>query len=59
MLLKKDISYLELWQPFCSGEVNHLSYFGKVYYEEQFCEIILNFIYQWLWRKCGLKKFLI
>ena len=25
----KDISYLELWQPFCSGEQNHLCNFGR------------------------------
>ena len=38
----KDISYLELWQPFCSVERNHLCNFGRGYHEEQFCEIILN-----------------
>ena len=38
----KNISYLELWQPFCSGEQNHLSNVCKGNYEEQFCEIILN-----------------
>ena len=38
----KDISYLELWQPFCSAEQNHLCNFGKGCYEEQYCEIILN-----------------
>ena len=27
------------------------------YYEEQFCEIILN-LDQWFWRKCLLKMFL-
>ena len=42
----KDISYLELWQPFCSVERNHLSNFGRWYQEEQFCEIILN-LDQW------------
>ena len=39
----KGISYLELWQPFCSVEQNHLCNLGRQYYEEQFCEIILNF----------------
>ena len=39
----KDISYLELWQPFCSAERNHLCNFGRGCYEEPFCEIILNF----------------
>ena len=38
----KGISYLELWQPFCSAECNHLCNFGRGYYEEQFCVIILN-----------------
>ena len=28
------ISYLELWQPFCSAEGNHLCNFGKWCYEE-------------------------
>ena len=52
----KGISYLELWQPFCSAECNHLCNFGRRYYEEQFCEIILN-LSQWL-RRCHLKDFL-
>ena len=55
-MLFKDISYLELWQPFCSVEGNHLCIFGRGYYEEQFCEIILN-LGQWF-RRCGLKDFL-
>ena len=39
----KDISYLELWQTFCSAEQNHyLCNSGRGYHEEQFCEIILN-----------------
>ena len=42
----KDISYLELWQPFCSEERNHLCNFGKGYHEEKFCEILLN-LDQW------------
>ena len=54
----KDISYLDLWQPFCSAERNHLCNFGKRCYEEQFCEIILNSD-QWLRMKCSFKKFLI
>ena len=33
---------MELWQPFCSAEWNHLCNFGSRYYEELFCEIILN-----------------
>ena len=38
----KGISYLELWQPFCSAERNLLCNFGRGYYAEQFCEINLN-----------------
>ena len=52
----KGISYLELWQPFCSVEWNHLCNFGRGYYKEQFCEIILN-SGQWF-RRCRLKEFL-
>ena len=52
----KDISYLELWRPFCSAEGNHLCIFGRGYYEERFCEIILN-LDQWL-KRCHLKYFL-
>ena len=52
----KDISYLELWQPFCSAKRNHLCNLGKRCYEEQFCEIILN-LDQWLRRKCRFKYF--
>ena len=53
----KGIFYLELCQPFCSAERNHLCKFGRGYAEEQFCEIILNFG-QWFWRRCRLKDFL-
>ena len=49
----KDISYLELWQPFCSAEQNHLFNFGRGCYEEQFWEIILN-LGQWFKRRCRL-----
>ena len=55
-MLFKGFSYLELWQPFCSVELKHLCNFGRGYYEEQFCEIILNFG-QWF-RRCCLKKIL-
>ena len=54
----KYISYLELWQEFCSANQNHLLNFGRRYHEEQFCEIILN-LDQWFRRKCSLKVFLI
>ena len=40
-MLFKDISYLDLWRPFCSAEQNHVCNFGRGYYEEQFSEIIL------------------
>ena len=36
----KDISYLELWLPYCNVERNYLCNFGRGYQEEQFCEII-------------------
>ena len=54
----QDISYLERWRPFCSAERNHLCNFGRKYYEEQFCEIILN-LDEWFRRRCLLKIFLI
>ena len=41
-MLLKDISYLELWQPLCSVQGNHLCNFGRRHHKEQFCEIILN-----------------
>ena len=47
----KDISYQELWQTYCKA--NHLFNYGKGYYEEQFCEIILN-LGQWFRRRCCL-----
>ena len=55
-ILFKDIPYLELWQPFCSVERNHLCNFGGGYYEEQFYETILN-LGQWF-RRCRLKDVL-
>ena len=56
-MLFKDISYLELWWAFCSGEGNHFYKFGRGHHEEQFCEIILN-LDQWF-RRCCLKIFLL
>ena len=41
-MLFKDISYLELWWPFCSAEQNHFCYFSRGHHEEQFCNIFLN-----------------
>ena len=52
-----DISYHELLRPFCSGEQNYLSNFGRRHHKEQFCEIILN-LDLWL-RRCHIKIFLI
>ena len=52
----KDISYLDLWQNFYSTERNHLCCFGRGFYEEQFCEIILN-LGQWF-RRCRFNDFL-
>ena len=54
-ILFKDISCLQLWQPFCLSECNHLCNFVRGHYEEQFCEIILNFDQ---WFRCRLKDFL-
>ena len=42
-MLFKDTSYLEIWQPFCSADRNHLCKFGRRHHEKQFYEIILNF----------------
>ena len=53
----KDISYIELWEPFCSAEQNLLNNFGRGCYDEQFCEIILK-LGLWLRRGCHLKDFL-
>ena len=52
----KRISYMELWQPFCSVEHNHLCSFGRGYYEEQFCVIIFD-LGEWF-RRNRLKDFL-
>ena len=56
-ILLKGISYLELWQPFCSAQRTHLCNFRRGYQEEHFCEIILN-LGQWFRRRCLLKDFL-
>ena len=31
----KDISYLELWKPFCSADQKRLCNFGRRHHEEQ------------------------
>ena len=51
-----DISYLELWQPFCSEERNHLCNLVENVMRNIFYEIILN-LGQWF-RRCHLKDFL-
>ena len=38
----KDISYLELWWPFCSVEQSNLCNFGSGHCGEHSCEIIFN-----------------
>ena len=32
----QDISYLQLWQPACLAEQNHLGNIGRGHYEEHF-----------------------
>ena len=54
----KDISYLELWQPLCSVDWNHLYNIGRRHHEEQYGEIILK-LDQWFRRNCHIKVFLI
>ena len=51
----KDISYLELWWPFCSAGQNYLCNFDVGYQEEQFCGIFINL--NQLFRRCHLKVF--
>ena len=53
----EDISYLELWRPFCSAEQNHLRSFARGHNVEKFCEFIWNLV-QWFRRRCRLKDFL-
>ena len=53
----KVIFYIQLWQPLCSGDWNHLCKFRR-HHKEYFCEIYLN-SYQWFRRICHLKVFLI
>ena len=55
-MLLKDISYLELWQPYYSAKQNHLFNFSRGHNEEQFCEFISNL--GQLFRRCRLKNFL-
>ena len=41
-MLFKGISYLEIWQPLCSTERNHLCNFCRGQHEEHFCDYLLN-----------------
>ena len=50
----KDISYVELWKPFCSAERTICAIIVREHYQEQFCEIIL-YLDQWF--RCRLKTF--
>ena len=52
-----DISYLELWRPFCSGEQNHWSNFSRRLHKEQLRKIIF-YLDLWFRRLCCLKIFL-
>ena len=40
-IMRNDMSYLELWNSYCSAEQGRLSNFNKGHCEEHFCEIIL------------------
>ena len=40
----KDISYLELWRPFCKAKQNHLFNFSRGCHEEQFCDFLGGFV---------------
>ena len=53
----QGISYLELWQPLCSADRNHLCNCNR-HHEKQFFEIIFN-VDQWFRRKFLFKVFLI
>ena len=48
---RRKCPYLDIWQPLCSVERNHLCNFGRGYLEEQFCEIILNLVQEEMWFK--------
>ena len=56
-MLFKGISYLELWEPISSAECNHLCKFGRGYYQERFCDIVLN-LGLWFRSRCRVEDFL-
>ena len=49
------ISYLELWQPSCSVEWNHICNLERRLHGKHSCEAIWN-LDQWFRRRCYLKK---
>ena len=53
----KDISYLELYQPFCSAKQNHVCNFGRGQYEKHIFEFISN-LAQWFRRSSRVKYLL-
>ena len=55
-MLFKDISFLDIWRPLCSGEHKNLRNFSRGYHEKHFCEIILN-LDKWFKSRCRLKDF--
>ena len=38
-MLFKNISFLQLWWPFCSAQPNHLCNFGRGHSKEHYCDI--------------------
>ena len=56
-ILLKGNFLSKILTAFLSAEQNHLWNFGRVSYEEQFCEIILN-LGLWFRRRSCLKHFL-
>ena len=50
-MLFKDISYLELWQPLCSVDLNYLYNIGRRHHEVHSCDFFFN-LDQWFRRKC-------
>ena len=51
----EDVSHLELWQPLCSVERNHICNFCRGHYGEHSCEIILN-LNQWFRGRCRYRR---
>ena len=53
----KDISYLQLWPPFCLVEQNHSCKFRRGHYEEHFCKKYFEF--RPVVQEMSLKRFFI